>query len=116
MRYLRWLLYSVVGLILAGSTVFLLFLAARLFGLTIQVGPRKVFASDNIIWLLPPVENSHYSDGDGFVYKGDSVSAYEKNGYLRVNGNYYGKVKIGDSVDISTKGVVLVNGQPREAE
>ena len=113
MRYLRWILYCSAILVLASITACLIFLIVHAFGFTIQTGPRKVFASDGIIWLLPPVENSHYADGDGFVYEGDSASAFEKNGYLRVNGSFYGKVKIGDSVDISTKGIVLVNGQPR---
>ena len=113
MCYLRWILYSALGLLSICVSVFFL---VTTFGITVQVGPKKVFASDDIIWLLPPIENSRYSDGNGFTYKGDSVSAFEKDGFLRVNGSDYGKVQTGDSVDISTKGVVLVNGQPREAQ
>jgi len=99
-----------LGLVLVSVSVFFLLKAC---GITCAVGPRKIFASDDVIWLLPRVENSHVEDGNGFIYQGDSVSASEKGGILRVNGKFYGTLKIGDSVDLSTKSIVLVNGQPR---
>ena len=110
MRYLRWILVALLGLLLVSVAVFFLLKA---FGITVVTGPRKIVASDDVIWLLPTVENSRVQDGNGFVYEGDSVSASEKDGILRVNGKLYGTLKIGDSVDLSTRGVVLINGQPR---
>lgn len=111
MRYYRWILVALLGLLLVSVSIFFLLKAC---GITFVTGPRKIFASDDVIWLLPPVENSRVQDGNGFVYEGDSVSASEKGGILQVNGKFYGTLKIGDSVDLSTKGVVLVNGQPRD--
>ena len=110
MRYFRWILAALLGLLLVSVSIFFLLKAC---GITFAVGPRKIVASDDVIWLVPVIENSHFQDGNGFVYEGDSVSASEKGGVLRVNGKFYGTLKIGDSVDLSTKGVVLVNGQLR---
>ena len=85
-----------------------------LTGITFVAGPRQVNASDGVIWLLP-WERGHQEDGAGFVYQGASVSTSEKGGVLTVNGKYYGTLTTGDSVDLTTQGVVLVNGHPRQS-
>ena len=111
MRYLRWLLISLAAILVLGVSIFFVL---RACGVRFTSGAHKVIASDDVIWLLP-WEQGHYSEGAGFTYEGTSVSASEKGGILTVNGKYYGTLKIGDSVDLSTKGVVLVNGQPRQS-
>ena len=110
MRYLLWTFVSFVGLLVSGVVILLTLKAC---GVNVVSGPHKVAASDDVIWLLP-WEGGQYSEGPGFTYKGISVSASERGGVLTVNGRLYGLLKIGDSVDLSTRGVVLVNGRVRQ--
>ena len=81
-------------------------------GVTFSTSGQKVVA-DDIIFLLP-WEKGQYKQGNGFTYNGDSVTVIEKDRLLRVNGKYYGSLQVGDSVDLTTKGMVLVNGKPRQ--
>ena len=78
-----------------------------------KAGPCKIVASDNIIWLVPSEGGQSYQQ-DEFSYFGPSVFASEYGGVLTVNTRSYGVLKIGDSVDLTTKDVVLVNGQVRQ--
>ncbi len=98
MRYLQWILLSVVGVFFVCIVIFLVLRAGSII---FTSGPHKVIASDDVIWLLP-WENGRYSEDPGFIYEGAS----EKGGVLTVDGKFYGTLTTGDSVDLSTKGVV----------
>ena len=112
MRHLRWTIISVALILAAGGFGYLLL---RVCGVTFRIGPQKIVASDDVIWLVP-WENGQWTDGPGFDYHGASVTASEKSGLLKVNGITYGTLKIGDSVDLTTDGVVRVNDQPRQPD
>ena len=118
MRYLRWILPLLVGVLVVCLAVFFLLKAfgITLTGFTVTTAdPFRVATLDGVIWLLPH-EKGHYSEGSEFVYQGTSVSATKRGGVLIINGKPYGTLTTGDSVDLSTQGVVLVNGHPRQPQ
>jgi hypothetical protein len=73
----------------------------------------KRFEGGGVTFLVP-FENSQAQNGaGGIAYKGESVSARTNGRSLVVNENLYGDLKQGDVVDLTQRGVVKVNGEPR---
>src|SRR5689334_12265885 len=79
------------------------FFIALLFG-SCTFGPadRSIVATG--IKYIVPLEASKHDDFGGFDYKGDSLAASEKNGRLTVDGQAYGFVKQGDTVNLTRRG------------
>ena len=81
---------------------------------TVSTGGHQIVA--NGVTYVVPWETGGHNDATGFEYSGESVKAFEKGGILTVGGKSYGTVKTGDTVNLTTKGTVLVNGQPRQSQ
>lgn len=78
----------------------------------VSTGGHQITA-DGVTYIVPWEEGSH-NDMTGFEYKGESVQVSSKGGALTVDGKSYGAVRPGDTVDLTTKGTVLINGQSRQ--
>jgi len=67
------------------------------------------------VTFLVPTETSSASSGDGGItFDGESVKAETDGKTLTVNGEDYGALSTGDTVDLRGKGKVLVNGAERK--
>jgi hypothetical protein len=77
------------------------------------VGNGQELKGEGITFLVP-TENSSSSAGSGGIsFDGESVKAETDGKKLTVNGNDYGVLSTGDTVDLREKGKVLVNGALR---
>lgn len=68
---------------------------------------------EGITFLVPQESNEASSGPGGIKFEGESVKAETDGKILTVNGLNYGKLALGDIVDLRSPGSVTVNGNLR---
>lgn len=72
---------------------------------------RRTIEARGISYTVPWEKTSrHEETPSSFTYKGETVAVFEAGGELTVDGKRYGSVRAGDTVDLLTRGTVLING------
>jgi len=75
-------------------------------------GPRYVGAG---VTFITPLQTSNVAYGpEGIKYESEDLKAETDGKMLVVNGKSFGTVQAGDTVDLTTSGIVKVNGAVRE--
>jgi len=104
---MRFITHSLFGVLLA------LLLASC--NVHVSGGGQKYVGAG--VTFLVPMQTSNVINGtEGIKYESKTLTAETDGKTLTVNGKSYGAVHAGDTVDLTTLGVVKVNGVVREAD